>query len=138
MNKKIALVLTSLLILTVLLTTPSFKPSATSALPPEGPYHWKIEVAQKKADSHIFGELLDPTGLPIPDTEFELWCGSEEEMPHPSQRVYWKVKTDIIPGSIHFIKEVDWNRDGWPDEIVEVIGDLVDPDPLSPSLPKKW
>jgi len=122
MDKKIAVVLVILLVLTVLLATPSFMPTTTAQPPtpsPQGVYHWKIELAQKKCNAIILG-YLTRLGSPILGTEFELNCTC-------TGAVFWKVSTTVIPTDIHFDKWVDWNKDGIYEEHKVVDGILTQP-----------
>ena len=132
MGKKIALVLTSLLILTALLTTSYFMPPVASQ--GEG-NHWKIMLAQKNCNAWIEG-LLTFQGLPILGTEFFLECICELPEPQPlGQFVFWKVWTppELFPTDIDYIKNIDVNKDGIPD-ITEPIADLLE-GPIYPEEP---
>ena len=109
MKKKTALVMISLLTLTALLTTPYFVPSAVA---PDGQsYHWRIDLAQKKADVLAFwGNLVNEGGIPISE-EFYMRCNQTY--------VFWKVNTSEIPFGIHFWLSIDWNKDGFEDDLQE-------------------
>ncbi len=140
MRKKHALVLISLLTLTLLLTTPHFLPTATAPEPPSpgpGPvYHWKIMLAQRACNAWIEG-VLTYQGTPIEGTEFFLECICELPEPQPlGQFVFWKVPTiDVIPTDIEYIKYIDIDKDGNPD-IIEPISGFLDFD--DPTEPHTW
>jgi len=133
MKKKIAVVLTSVLILAGLLTTSYFTPPAASQ---EGT-HWKIMLAQKYCDASIAGWLTDIGGLEIPGTAFVLNCTCGLPEPQPlGQFVFWKVWSLVPPHDIHFVKRIDLNKDGIPD-YVEPINDII-PGPIWPEEPHTW
>jgi len=138
MKKKIALV-TSLLILTILLTTPYFTPTATAPTPGPGPvYHWKIMLAQQACNAWIVGWLTFQ-GAPIPGTNFFLNCTCGREEPQPlGQFVFWKQNTSVIPTDIEYTKFIDYTKDGQPD-LVEPISALIpSPGHPTPDEPQTW
>jgi len=115
-KKKIALVMISLLTLTVLLTTPYFTPPVASE---PAVYHWRIELAQKKCDVLSFkGFLLNATGAPITGL-IDMNCFQEF--------VFAKVVTSEIPWGIVFTLVIDWNKDGEADDIQQHIEPLERP-----------
>jgi hypothetical protein len=139
MRKKIALVLTTMLIMTALLTTSYLTLPATAPEEPSpgpGPvYHWKIMLAQRYCNAWIEG-VLTFQGTPIIGTEFFLECICDLPEPQPlGQFVFWKVPTDVVPTDIEYIKYIDIDKDGTPD-IVEPISGLLDFD--DPQEPHTW
>ena len=120
MKKKIAVVFTSLLMLTVLLTTPYFTPSATA---PDGEVkHWKIVLATKNCYANITGSLSYPNGSAMPGTSFALTCNC-------SGFVFAKVKNETANvHDINFTKWVSWDKDAtWEENAVPVSGLLKKP-----------
>jgi len=141
MKKKMTLVLTSLLMLTALLTTPNFLPSATAPEEPSpgpgGVYHWKIMLAQENVNAWIIG-YLTAGDVPIPGTDFFLNCTCELPEPQPrGQFVFWKQNTTVIPTDIHYDKFIDYNKDGIPDEPPITIDGSI-PNGDWPEEPHTW
>ena len=113
MKKKTTLVLTSLLILTVILTTPNFVPSSTGeAIPgPGNVYHWKIMLAQQYAQARITG-YLTLGGVKIQGTDFDIWCNSTAEDWNKLGRfVFVKIPTVGLADDIHYDIWIDWSND---------------------------
>ena len=139
MRKKIALVLTTMLIMTALLTTSYLTLPATAPEEPSpgpGPvYHWKIMLAQRSCNARIVG-VLTFQGTPIIGTEFNLTCICELPEPQPlGQFVFKKIPTTVVPTDIEYTKYIDINKDGVY-EIVEPIAGLLNFD--DPEEPHTW
>jgi len=97
MKKKIALVQTSLLILTALLTTPYFTPTTTA---PNGASHWMIVLATQNCSAKIVGNLTSG-GAYISGSDFNLTCDVGEGF------VFWKVNVSVTPTDIHFMRWIN-------------------------------
>jgi len=136
MEKKIALALATLLALTVVVSTPLYvKDSTVEAVYP--PWHWKIMLAQQGCNAWIVG-WLTLNGQPIPGTDFMLRCNCTLPEPQPlGQFVFTKIPTNVIPNDIHYVKYIDWNKDGYAEERIPI--DAPIPGPIWPSEdPNTW
>lgn len=129
MKSKMALALASLLILTAMITSSFYveQPVTAHTHPgPDGSMHWKISLTVQFANARIIGYLTDPAGGKIECTDFNLVANDSQ--PPQSLFVFAKVKTNVVPHDIDFVKFIDWNLDGIYEEgPIPIVGYPVQP-----------